>query len=115
MIDRTKLYSILSELGDDGFQAVMAVFVVEMREILQALGSNPSATFTVHCHALRGTGQALGFVELARICEWYETGSGQGPPPAPPAGPLAAGLLTDCFEASLREMEDALTTAPATL
>lgn len=115
MIDRTKLYSTLRDLGDEGFRAVMAVFVVEVREILMVLETASPTTFAVHCHALRGTGQALGFDELARICEWYETGSGQGPPPAPPAGPLAARLLTDCVDESLRQANDALAVVPASL
>jgi hypothetical protein len=66
-IDRVQ--ELRSEVGDDDFEEIVALFIAESDAILdqlRAVGSSAEAEALLH--ALKGSALNLGFDELARLC-----------------------------------------------
>lgn len=77
MIDWERVSDLRSEIGDQGFSEVVALFLEEADEVVQRLGSATDGTQILgDLHFLKGSALNLGFADLAALCQRVERGSG---------------------------------------
>jgi HPt (histidine-containing phosphotransfer) domain-containing protein len=79
MIDWTRVTDLHAEIGDDGFNEIIDMFLMEMNNIVAQLqdGSNPQR-IEVNLHALRGGLLNLGFTHVSALCQQGEVMAAKG-------------------------------------
>lgn len=80
LVDALRLRALREEVGEDGFDEVLALFLVESEEAVERLsrhgvGDVPAAEL----HFLKGIALNLGFDDLAALCRKGERGEGFDP------------------------------------
>ena len=80
LVDETRLRALREEVGDDGYDEVLALFLAESDEAVGRLevwagGEIPGAEL----HFLKGIALNLGFDDLAALCRKAEKGDGFDP------------------------------------
>lgn len=68
MIDWLRMSELRDEIGQDGFDEVVDVFLEEAEEVVARLGAGP-APAQEDLHFLKGSALNLGFVEVAQLCQ----------------------------------------------
>ncbi|MDP3961664.1 MAG: Hpt domain-containing protein [Pseudorhodobacter sp.] len=70
MIDWERVADLRSEIGDDGFVEVIALFLEETDEVIARLSARPDpARVERDLHFLKGSALNLGFRALADLCQ----------------------------------------------
>lgn len=79
MIDWTRVTDLHAEIGEDGFNEIIDMFLMEMNNIVAQLqdGSNPQR-IEVNLHALRGGLLNLGFTHVSTLCQQGEVMAAKG-------------------------------------
>ena len=79
MIDWDRLNQLRTEVGEDDFDEVVALFLEEVDEVVARLAANPDpATYEADLHFLKGSALNLGFSDLAALCEAGERAAAAG-------------------------------------
>ena len=70
MIDWDRVSELRSEIGDDGFDEVVELFLDEVEEVVMRLGSAPDpARYEEDLHFLKGSAWNLGFADFGALCQ----------------------------------------------
>ena len=80
LIDWERISELRSDFGDDGFEEVVEIFLEEVGEAVESLGSvcaDPEALEEV-AHFLKGSALNLGFAKLSELCAAAERLAAQG-------------------------------------
>ena len=73
MIDWTRIDELRSEIGEDGFDEVVEIFLDEVAETLAELDDLPKgAERAARLHFLKGSALNLGFTRVADLCKAAE-------------------------------------------
>lgn len=72
LINHKRILALRSEVGDDGFGEVVALFLEESDEVLTRLVGQTSADVAGDVHFLRGSALTLGLDDLADWCARHE-------------------------------------------
>ena len=72
LINQERILALRSEVGDDGFAEVVALFLEESDEVLAKLIGQTSADVAGDVHFLRGSALTLGLDDLADWCAQHE-------------------------------------------
>lgn len=80
LVDEMRLRALREEVGEDGYEEVVALFLAESDEVVEllegrAVGDVPEAEL----HFLKGIALNLGFDDLAALCRRGEKGEGFDP------------------------------------
>ena len=67
-IDWEHVRDLRDELGPEEFSEVIALFLEETEQMVEALAGLDPAEYPPALHALKGAALNLGFVRLARLC-----------------------------------------------
>lgn len=79
MIDWDRVSELRSEIGDDGFDEVVELFLDEVEAVVMRLGSAPNpATYEEDLHFLKGSAWNLGFADFGALCQDGERKAAQG-------------------------------------
>ena len=79
MIDWDRVSELRSEIGDDGFDEVVELFLDEVEEVVMRLGSKPDpARYEEELHFLKGSAWNLGFADFGALCQDGERKAGAG-------------------------------------
>lgn len=97
MIDWLRMSELRDEIGQDGFDEVVDVFLEETDEVLARLIQDPLPT-QEDLHFLKGSALNLGFVAVAQLCQEGERLLAAGGRPDPQA---IAGAFRAAREAVL--------------
>lgn len=81
MIEWERVAELRSEIGGDGFDEVIELFLEETDEVIARLQHRPDlGQLERDLHFLKGSALNLGFKELARLCQEGERRSSLGEP-----------------------------------
>jgi HPt (histidine-containing phosphotransfer) domain-containing protein len=70
MIDWARIFDLRDEIGDDGFDEVVELFLEEADEVILQLGPAMAAKpLEAGLHFLKGAALNLGFSALAQMCQ----------------------------------------------
>ena len=70
MIDWDRVNELRTEIGDDGFDEVVELFLDEVESVVMRLGSDPDPSrYEDDLHFLKGSAWNLGFAEFGAICQ----------------------------------------------
>ncbi len=79
MIDWDRLRDLRGEIGDDGFDEVVAMFLEETDEVIERLTCDAGAkVLESDLHFLKGSALNLGFSDLAALCQEGERAASLG-------------------------------------
>lgn len=80
-IDWTRLIALRDDIGEESFEDVALLFVVEIAEHLGRLRSAPGDAVAADFHFLKGSAANMGFTALVAACEDAERAciSGRAP------------------------------------
>ena len=78
MIDWTRVDELRAEVGDDGFDEVVDLFLEETDEVIDRLLTVDDAALGRDLHFLKGSALNLGLRELAQLCQDGERFCGSG-------------------------------------
>lgn len=80
LLDETRLRALREEVGDEGYDEVVALFLAESDEVVERLErQSPGARPEADLHFLKGIALNLGFDDLAALCRQGERGEGFDP------------------------------------
>ena len=96
MISKERLDELRSEVGDDDFEEIIALFIADSDSLLARLRdtSEPAEAEDL-LHTLKGSALNLGFDEVARLCR-----EGQGGAAGSPSWAAKFCHLLDVYERS---------------
>lgn len=79
MIDWDRIAELRDEIGDEDFGDVVALFLDEVTEVVEALRADP-APDKLECrlHFLKGSAMNLGFARFASMCQAGEQDAAAG-------------------------------------
>jgi len=79
MIDWARVTELHTEIGEDGFNDIIKMFLTEMNSIVAQLreGTNPQR-LEMNLHALRGGLLNLGFTDVSALCQQGEAMAATG-------------------------------------
>lgn len=69
MIDWTRVDELRSEVGDDGFDEVVELFLEESDEVIARIEGSTGAALGRDLHFLKGSALNLGLQSLAQLCQ----------------------------------------------
>lgn len=70
MIDWDRVLELRSEIGDDGFDEVVELFLDEVEDVVMRLGTAPNpALYEEDLHFLKGSAWNLGFADFGALCQ----------------------------------------------
>ena len=93
MIDWDRVSELRSEIGDDGFEEVVELFLDEVESVVMRLGSAPNpATYEEDLHFLKGSAWNLGFADFGALCQDGERKAAQGR-----QDEIDIGAVLDCY------------------
>jgi len=79
MIDWTRVTELHAEIGEDGFNEILEVFLEEMNSIVGQLQDGPEPQqLEMTLHALRGGLLNLGFTHASALCQQGEAMAANG-------------------------------------
>ncbi len=78
MIDWQRVSELRRDLGDDGFDEVIEIFLDEVEERLGELETKPVDQLSEHFHFLKGCAANLGFATFQEICAEGEASGNTG-------------------------------------
>ncbi len=104
MIDWDRVSDLRSEIGEEGFTEVIALFLEETDEVIARLAGKPGGPLGGDLHFLKGSALNLGFRELAALCQDGERQCNAGQGAAVDLAPLLRLYRESkaAFEAGLR-------------
>ena len=80
LVDDRRLRALREEVGDDGYDEVVALFLAESDEVMDRLaGSSEGGVPVAELHFLKGIALNLAFDALAALCQKGERGEGFDP------------------------------------
>lgn len=80
LVDVTRLRALREEVGDDGFEEVLVLFLAESDDVVERLASHTAdRPPEAELHFLKGIALNLGFDALAALCRKGERGEGFDP------------------------------------
>lgn len=104
MIDWTRIAELRSEIGEEGFNEVVEIFLEEMEEVIARIRSAPvPETYEADLHFLKGGAWNLGFAHFGSLCSEGERTAAAGR-----AEEIAIGALLDNYELSKTEFVNGL-------
>lgn len=83
MIDWGRISELRGEIGEDDFDEVVEIFLEEVEEVLQRLGSSQGNNLVADLHYLKGCALNLGFKSLSQLCSEGEDAINAGQPVDP--------------------------------
>lgn len=96
MIDWNRVMELREEVGSDDFIEVAELFISEVDEVLDRLGTGANvATLENDLHFLKGAALNLGFRDFAELCRDGELSAAGSD-----FGSVDIGAVTACFAAS---------------
>jgi histidine phosphotransfer protein HptB len=91
LVNMERLAALRGEIGDDGFDEVVEMFLQESDEVVTRLAAQGAGRMSdADLHFLKGSALTLGFDDLAELCRQSETG-----------GQVTPARLQDVWERSL--------------
>ncbi len=76
LVNRDRLAALRGEIGEDGFDEVVDLFLRESEEVVARLGTQRQGGLSeADLHFLKGSALTLGFDDLADLCRQSETGA----------------------------------------
>lgn len=79
MIDWDRVDNLRSEIGDEDFKEVVALFVEEVEEVIDRFQTAPNpAQYEADLHFLKGGALNLGFADLSDLCQKGESAAARG-------------------------------------
>lgn len=79
MIDWTRVTELHAEIGEDGFNEILEVFLEEMNSIVGQLRDGPEPRrLEMTLHSLRGGLLNLGFTHVSDLCQQGEAMAAKG-------------------------------------
>ena len=79
LVDVTRLRDLRDEVGEDGYEEVLALFLAESDEVVDRLAQEGRDPPAADLHFLKGIALNLGFDALAALCRKGERGEGFDP------------------------------------
>ena len=77
LLNEDRLLSLRAEIGEDGYEEVVALFLAESDEVIARLsGAGAAVPPRAELHFLKGVALNLGFDDLAEMCRKGERGEG---------------------------------------
>ncbi|SFB05118.1 Hpt domain-containing protein [Poseidonocella pacifica] len=102
-IDWSRVDELREEIGEEGFDEVVELFLEEVDEIMARLRSGAlNGTVAQEMHFLKGGALNLGFGALADLCR-------EGERRATAGEPVDLGEVVACYEASLIRFQSRVT------
>lgn len=75
LVNRERLAALRGEIGEDGFEEVVEMFLRESEEVVARLGGQRAGAMSeADLHFLKGSALTLGFDDLADLCRQSEAG-----------------------------------------
>ncbi|GAB5434504.1 Hpt domain-containing protein [Ruegeria sp. TM1040] len=68
MIDWPRVRELKEEVGDDGFEEVIELFLEEVEDVINKLKSGDRSQLEQDLHFLKGSALNLGFQEFSDLC-----------------------------------------------
>ncbi len=78
MIDWPRVRELKDEVGEDGFEEVIELFLEEVEEVIEKLGTNDRSQLEQDLHFLKGSALNLGFETFSNLCLEGERMSANG-------------------------------------
>ncbi|MGP3696631.1 Hpt domain-containing protein [Rhodobacter sp. NSM] len=78
MIDWKRVADLRGEVGEDGFDEVVQMFLEETDQSIRSLSSGAEPALEELLHFLKGSALNLGFTTVARLCQDGETLAAEG-------------------------------------
>lgn len=78
MIDWPRVRELKDEVGDDGFAEVIELFLEEVEEVIEKLGTGDRSQLEQDLHFLKGSALNLGFQTFSNLCLEGERMSANG-------------------------------------
>jgi HPt (histidine-containing phosphotransfer) domain-containing protein len=78
MIDWARVQALRAEIGAEGFDEVVALFLDEADEAVARLAEAPLSALEAELHCLRGSALNLGLEALAQLCDLGERAAAAG-------------------------------------
>lgn len=76
LVNRERLAALRGEIGEDGFEEVLEMFLRESEEVVARLATQSEGALSeADLHFLKGSALTLGFDDLADLCRQSETGT----------------------------------------
>lgn len=76
LVNRERLSALRDEIGEDGFEEVLEMFLRESEEVVARLSAQAEGTMSeADLHFLKGSALTLGFDDLADLCRQSEIGA----------------------------------------
>lgn len=80
LVDEMRLRALREEVGEDGYEEVLALFLAESDEVVERLSRHSGGEVpAAELHFLKGIALNLGFDALAALCRKGERGEGFDP------------------------------------
>lgn len=78
MIDWPRVRELKDEVGEDGFEEVIELFLEEVEEVIEKLGAGDRSQLEQDLHFLKGSALNLGFETFSNLCLEGERMSANG-------------------------------------
>lgn len=78
MIDWPRVRELKEEIGPDGFDEVIEIFLEEVEEVIDRLKSGQRDQLEQDLHFLKGSALNLGFADFSTLCQDGEKRSADG-------------------------------------
>ena len=109
MIDWMRVTTLRDEIGAEGFDEVVELFMAEVEETIARLRTTPDLSrLEGDLHFLKGSALDLGFSAFSTLCQNGETASAKGA-----ANTVDVAAIINCFDISKQSFVDKLQTALA--
>lgn len=96
MIDWDRVAALREEVGEEDFEEVVELFLLEVDEEIETLaGQSDGGSLAEKLHFLKGSALSLGFQEFSTLCQ-----SGESALTADPTAAVDLGALHDSYGAS---------------
>lgn len=80
LVDETRLRALREEVGEDGYEEVLTLFLAESDEVVERLSRHAGREVpAAELHFLKGIALNLGLDDLAALCRKGERGEGFDP------------------------------------
>lgn len=81
MINWPRVRELRDEVGAEDFEEVVELFLEEVQEVLDRIGTTPDPTLLEgDMHFLKGSALSLGFLSFSDLCQTAERIAAQGDP-----------------------------------
>lgn len=108
MVDWERLEELRTEIGEDGFDEVVGMFLEETDEVMQRIHGAAPDHLGRDLHFLKGSALNLGFDQMARFCQEGERACAPGG-----SGSVDLNRLHEIYAASRCSLMERLQRKPA--